>query len=176
MAGTLTAKIEGGEELQRRLRALGGKPIERISLASLRAGGGKFRDAARERVPLLKTPDPRRRAGTVKKNIRVARARGQGENEFEVVVGVRRLSARSTREFKRKANTFESFKRAGRILSGKDNPDDPYYWRWIELPTRRQGLRAQPFLRPAFTDARDAASDAALARLRQGIEKAEGVT
>lgn len=173
MAGeTLTAKIEGGPELIARLKQLGGPQLERVGVEALRAGGAAFRDAARERAPVLKEPDPRRTAGTLKRSIRVARARRGGESEFEVVVGVRKSTARARRAFRAASRTFDAFRAAGnRFRGATENPNDPYYWRWVELPTKRATLRAQPFLRPAFDAAREDATQRVLDRLNKRLTK-----
>lgn len=170
--GALTAKIEGGPELQVRLRALGGPQLTRVSFEALRAGGAAIRDAARERAPVLKEPDPRRTAGTLRKSIRVARARSGGESEFEVVVGVRKSTARARRSFRAASRTFEGFRAAGnRFRAGTENPNDPYYWRWVELTTKRPTLRPQPFLRPAFEAARETAAQRVIERLDKRLTK-----
>ena len=169
---SISVKIEGGPELQTRLRQLGGPHLQRVSLEALRAGGAALRDAARERAPVLKQPDPRRTAGTLKKSIRVARARPGGESEFEIVVGVRKSTARARRAFRAASRSFAGFKAAGnRFRATTENPNDPYYWRWVELPTKRPTLRPQPFLKPAFESGREEATRRVLERLDKRLTK-----
>jgi HK97 gp10 family phage protein len=173
MANLITVGIAGGPELQARMRELGGKQLDRVGLSALRSGASLVVREAKRLAPILKEPDPRRKPGTVQKNIRAARARGTDSNvQFQVVVGVRRLPGSKVRAFKKSANTLASFRTHGRILKSSDNPDDPYYWRFLEFRTKRLGLTPKPFLAPAFTAARQDAADRVIDRLGKALTKA----
>jgi HK97 gp10 family phage protein len=128
-----SVRIEGLQQLSQTLMKLPARLEKNVILGALRAAGQVIRREAMARVPVLQKPDPRRRAGTVRKNITVRRARGR----LAVYVGVASISKKANAAFK-----------AGGGQKGANNPDDPYYWTWIEFGTKFQPAR--PFLRPAF--------------------------
>ena len=47
------------------------------------------------------------------------------------------------------------------------NPDDPYYWRFVEFGTSK--MPAKPFLRPAFTAKKEQASREIIMTLQDEI-------
>ena len=54
--------------------------------------------------------------------------------------------------------------------SGAANPDDPFYWRFVEFGTSK--MAARPFLRPAFESRKFAAALAAREGLREALGEA----
>lgn len=128
-----TIKVHGLQELSQTLMKLPAELEKRVIMGALRAAGQTIRKEAMSRAPILETPDPRRRAGTLRKSISVRRVKGK----VAVYVGVFGLSGKKMAAFK-----------AGGGTKGANNPDDPYYWKWVEYGTKK--MAARPFLRPAF--------------------------
>jgi HK97 gp10 family phage protein len=130
MADEISIKVHGVDELKAALALLPERLRRRALTNALRAGGRVIRDEAKIHAPVLAEPTPRRKPGTVREAITVrtskfARQRG----EVGVFIGVRPL--RGSRQ-----------KKLGR--AGARNPNDPYYWRFVEFGTKKMG--AQPFL------------------------------
>ena len=128
-----TIKVHGLPELSQTLMKLPAELEKRVIMGALRAAAQTIRKEAIVRAPVLQIPDPRRRAGTLKKNISVRRVKGK----TAVYVGV----------FGASRKKIAAFKAAGGG-KGANNPDDPYYWKWVEFGTKK--MAARPFLRPAF--------------------------
>ena len=128
-----TIKVHGLQELSQTLMKLPKELEKRVIMGALRAAGQTIRKDAMARAPILETPDPRRRAGTLRKNISVRRVKGK----TAVYVGV----------FGASRKKIAAFKAAGGG-KGANNPDDPYYWKWVEFGAKK--MAARPFLRPAF--------------------------
>lgn len=128
-----TIKVHGLQELSQTLMKLPAELEKRVIMGALRAAGQTIRKEAMARAPVLQEPDPRRRAGTLRKSISVRRVKGK----VAVYVGVFGLSGKRMAAFK-----------AGGGTKGANNPDDPYYWKWVEYGTKK--MAARPFLRPAF--------------------------
>ena len=128
-----TIKVHGLQELSQTLMKLPAELEKRVIMGALRAAGQTIRKDAMARAPILEKPDPRRRAGTLRKNISVRRVKGK----TAVYVGV----------FGASRKKIAAFKAAGGG-KGANNPDDPYYWKWVEFGTKK--MAARPFLRPAF--------------------------
>ena len=126
-------KVHGLQELSQTLMKLPAELEKRVIMGALRAAGQTIRKDAMARAPILEKPDPRRRAGTLRKNISVRRVKGK----TAVYVGV----------FGASRKKIAAFKAAGGG-KGANNPDDPYYWKWVEFGTKK--MAARPFLRPAF--------------------------
>lgn len=126
-------KTRGLEEIKSTLKDLPLVLGEKVIRAALGAGAKPIRDEARANAPLLKAPDPRRKPGTVQKNIVTRKSK---KDKYGVYVGVKALKARQIAAFKKK--------------NGKsaNNPDDPFYWIFNEFGTSK--MPAAPFLRPAF--------------------------
>lgn len=138
------AEIEhwkGFSELQQNLKLLGTEMRDRGTKLMMARAAVPMRDDARRRAPRLKVPDPRRLPGTLARAIQIWRKRVT-PYAATYYVGVRGLSRAAVRKFKSHTD------RSGKALSAGDNPNDPFYWRWVELG--RSGQAPHPFLRPAF--------------------------
>lgn len=127
--------VKGLREIERTLKALPARLGEKVMRAALRAAGQVIRKDARSRVPILSSPTKYRKPGTVKNAIVIRKSR---KDKFGVYVGIKLLKAKQIKAFKGgKVN-----KRAAQ------NPDDPFYWLFLEFGTAK--LTKTPFLRPAF--------------------------
>lgn len=151
-------KVEGLRELSQLMQKLPVEVARKHLVKGLKAGAKPVRDEAEARAPVLKEPDPRRRAGTLKRNIRIATVR-QTDHDAAVKVGVRKLGAKAITAFK-----FKQWKAGRGIVGGAFNPDDPFYARFVEFGTSKMG--AQPFLRPALY----AQKETAIERMRQNLK------
>jgi HK97 gp10 family phage protein len=134
-------RIEGLTELHKTLNALPVHLEKKAVMGALRAAAQIIRKEAQENVPVLQKPDPRRKPGTVKRNITVKRSKRERAG---VYIGVAKVGRKALANFK---------KSGGR--KGANNPDDPFYWMFLEFGTKN--YPAQRFLRNAFESKRFAA-------------------
>jgi HK97 gp10 family phage protein len=129
------ARVTGIPDLKAALQAIPAKLRRRALRNALAAGARLIRDAARSVAPVLKAGRraPYRRPGTVKKAIVVRTSRAaRRAGDVGVFVNVRPLKAKQRAAFKG---------------AGAKNPNDPFYWRFLEFGTNK--MRAMPFLQPA---------------------------
>lgn len=150
-------KIEGLKELGKAMQDLGRKASNRIAVKAMRQGGAIVRDKARANAPVLQEKVPHRKAGTLRKAIK-SRTKVKSGGRTETVIWVKGLTGNQISKFKGKTGK-----------GGRDNPNDPYYWRFVEFGTSK--MPAKPFLRPAFEQTKDQASSAIIRKLREEILK-----
>lgn len=129
-------RLQGAREILQAMQQLPQKLDRKLLNKSLLAGAVITRDDARARAPILQTEERRRRPGTLRRAIRALAVRPD-RYAASVWVRVRPLTGRQIARFKQK-----------RGLSAADNPNDPYYWRFVEFGTSK--MAARPFMRPAF--------------------------
>ena len=137
-------KVEGLAELREALlqypQELHKGPLKK----AVRNGVRVARDAARMKVPILKSSDPavlkRRKPGTLRNAIRIGWSKLDSSSVQETWnVFVKGLSRGKISRFKTQTG------RNARL-----NPDDPYYWKVWEFGN---GINnSKPFLRPAFEE------------------------
>lgn len=152
-------QLKGFDELARSLRTLPAKLARQELAKALREAAYPMLLEARRRAPVLAVPARQRRAGTLKRNVRMARyrLRGQGLSQG-VTIGVRKLSAKNIARIRAKQGTAGA------------RANDPFYWYFLERgwtpagrrdqSKQRREWRAQekkargeikrPFLAPAF--------------------------
>lgn len=134
MADGVFIKLEGIDELKRALADAAATIRKKAVRGALREAGKVIQAAAKANAPMLKLPAPHRKAGTVKKNIMVRASKfARRAGDEGVYINVRGI---------RGAARIAKFGKA----SAK-NQNDPFYWRFLELGTKK--MAAQPFLRPA---------------------------
>lgn len=155
-----TVTIEGLTELKQALRQLPQELTHKVLKGALTDGAHEIEHEAERRAPILKTPDPRRKPGTLRRRMSSIGLRtAVRPYQATVLVYPRPLSRGKVTAFKRSTGKGAS-----------DNPDDPFYWRFVEYGTRF--MAAIPFLRPAFEAKKYAALEKVRAALKLRIEKA----
>lgn len=130
MAGEVV-RIEGMDEFKRKLAEVPKAMRKRVLRNALAAAAREVRDVAKRNAPVMtlgtSLKAPYRKPGTVRDAIRVRTSKAARKaGDVGVFVNVRPAKA---------ANR------------GAKNPNDPFYWRWLEFGTRK--MAARPFLQRA---------------------------
>jgi len=157
-----SVSIEGLNELRIALRRLP-EELQKNELAkAVRKGAQTTQADAVARAPFLMKPDPRRKSGLLKSAIKATAGRRNG-NVGSAFVYVRMLAKSQISKFKK------AMAKAGKRVKGAANPDDPFYWRFVEFGTSK--MAAKPFLRPAFEHTKMQAAERIKEALREGVER-----
>lgn len=151
----LSVKVTGLKEIGQALENLGRKTKNKLGAKAMRKGGAIIRDQARANAPMLKEKVPHRKRGTLKKAI-LASTKVNKSGNVRTKIYVRKLKEGKIEEFKAKSGK-----------SGAKNPNDPYYWRFVEFGTSK--MPAQPFLQPAFSAKKEQAAREVITTLRNDI-------
>lgn len=153
-------QIAGLKELAAGLKELPAELEKRGIYAALSGAGKVVKDAAVEAAPVLKEPVPHRKAGTVQRAIRVSRSKiNKGQHGlYQVIVRVKPLNKRQRTKFKQGGG------------AGRDNPDDPFYWWFLEFGTSK--MPARPFMRRAFETTKEQQLAAIRTRMAAAIKRA----
>ncbi len=140
-------KVDGFDELARKLRELVPAMRKKVVRNSLAAGARVVRDDAKRRAPVLSNAvdAPYRKAGTVRDAIRVRTSKVARKNG-DIGVFVNVLPAKGSK-FRNGAKVRDSQR-------GAQSRNDPYYWRFLEFGTKK--MPARPFLKPAAQRLNDA--------------------
>ena len=130
MAGDVV-RIEGLDNLKRKLAEVPKAMRKRVLRNALAAGAREVRDVAKRNAPVMtlgtSLKAPYRKPGTVKQAIRVRTSKADRRaGDVGVFVNVRPAKAGQR---------------------GAKNPNDPFYWRFLEFGTRK--MPARPFLQRA---------------------------
>lgn len=130
MAGEVV-RIEGLDNLKRKLAEVPKAMRKRVLRNALAAGAREVRDVAKRNAPVMtlgtSLKAPYRKPGTVKQAIRVRTSKADRRAGD---VGV-----------------FVNVKPAKAGQRGAKNPNDPFYWRFLEFGTKK--MTARPFLQRA---------------------------
>lgn len=133
MADGVTVKLEGVDALNKALAEATKQIRTKAVRAALRKAGQVISKEAKQAAPVLSAPTKTRKPGTVKKAIAVRASKFARQDGNEgVFINVRPL--RGSRQ-----------KTLGK--AGAKNPNDPFYWRFVEFGTVK--MKARPFLSPA---------------------------
>lgn len=122
------ATVQGVDDFKAKLQELPRAMRRRVLRNALAAGARLVRDESKRSAPILAATNrsvPYRKPGTVRDAIRV------------------RTSKQSTRAGD--VGVFVNVKPAKGANRGGKNPNDPFYWRFLEFGTRK--MSARPFLR-----------------------------
>lgn len=154
MAGD-TVQVKGLDDLKRKLEQIPKVLRRRVLRNALAAGAREIRDTARRNAPVLSIgrslKAPYRKPGTVRDAIQVRTSKADRKaGNVGVFVNVRPLKGNKykrevrTTLFGGKRTTWRLVKKSER---GAKNPNDPFYWRFLEFGTRK--MAARPFLQRA---------------------------
>lgn len=141
-------QMHGLKELEHNLIILGKEIHERGVKRMTSQAAEPIRNEAKLRAPILQESNPRRRPGTLMRSIKIWRKK-ISPYAVTYYIGVRGLRKSAIAKFKSLAGK-----------KGSANPDDPFYWRFLEFGTSK--MRAQPFLRPAFESKKEESVKVAL--------------
>lgn len=156
MADGFTVKLEGVEDLKRALAEASVTIRTKAVRGALKEAGKVIQAAARMAAPVLAVPTKTRKPGTIKRNIVVRASKFARQDGGEgVYVSVRGIRGKAR------------VKRYGK--AGATNPNDPYYWRFQEMGTRK--MAARPFMRPAAEGKSQQAIDTFMRSVVPQIEK-----
>ena len=150
----LNVKVTGLKELKHAMDSLDRKVRKNISVKAMRKGGAIIRDKARANAPVLEHSVPHRNRGTLRKAIS-ASTKIAKNGSVNTRIFVRKL----------KISKITAFKEHGKGSSS--NPNDPYYWRFVEFGTSK--MSGRPFLRPAFEQSKEQAAQTIITTLRDTI-------
>jgi HK97 gp10 family phage protein len=161
---TTETRVAGLKELLAGLNALPAELGKKAIWSALTGGAKPVKDRAVALVPVLDQSHPlvragQRKPGTLKKAIRVSRSKiNKGQRGlYEVIIRIKPLKSAQKKRFKAQTG-----------LRGTLNPDDPFYWRWVEFGTSK--MPARPFLRPAFATTKTEQLERMRVRMVAGIE------
>lgn len=160
-------EIEGLREIGRAMRELPKRVDRKILNAGLLAGARLVADEAKRLAPELQTIDPRWPRGALRRAIQATPiAAKRAQYAGEVIVRVRKLSKRQIAAFKNRQA------KRGRPIKGRANPDDPFYWRFVEFGTAKMKAAngGQGFMRPAFESQKKQGVDAAIKVFRDRVQ------
>lgn len=150
--------VQGVAQLHAALIKHGADVDRRISRVMVASAGRVVKDEAKKIAASKLTI----RSGALLRNIAIKRERTpEGVTQYN-------LGVRHGRDLGRKAETKLGVGRSGRIV--KQYVNDPFYWRFHELGTKR--LPKRDFIAPALENKRDAAIDAMGERLAKELAKA----
>lgn len=152
-------RIEGLQELQRKLLELPRKIAGRSMRSALMSGAKPIKVRARQLVP--------KDTGFLEEAIiQYPVKRSEHEYTDQVRVGVRKRVRKGAKLSKR----YKAALGRARRRSSRQQSTTPKYWRYLEFGTSRMGAR--PFLRPAFEREKLGAAARIKQRMREGIEEA----
>lgn len=126
-----SVRIHGLDEFKRKLSEVPKAMRKRVLRNALAAGAREVRDVAKRNAPVMtlgtSLKAPYRKPGTVKQAIRVRTSKADRRaGDVGVFVNVRPAKAGQR---------------------GAKNPNDPFYWRFLEFGTKK--MPARPFLQRA---------------------------
>lgn len=154
MAGEVSAKVDGLEDLKRALADIPRELRKKVILSALRKAARVPLLAARQAVPVMNSAEaaknPYRTAGLLKKRLMVRTSKdAKRAGNLGVFVNVRPADGNKWKRQKTQTlfgtKTTVSLKKASQ--RGAKSPQDPFYWRFVEFGTKK--MKAKPFIKPA---------------------------
>lgn len=134
-------EVKGLDDLRAAMQQMPDRIRKRAVGKALRAAARIVRDEARAQAPVLSAPAKNRRPGVLRRAIAIRRSKIAARQRLVgVFVNVRPLQSVL-------AGTKSATRKAALGPAGANNPNDPFYWRFVEFGTRK--MRAQPFLAAA---------------------------
>lgn len=158
MAEGITVRVEGLEEVERKLKLLPERIGRNAMRRALRRGANVIRDAARNNAKRIDDPET---SEDIAKNIAV---QGGGRSREREAGGVMmRVGVRGGAKSRKGGGTYN-------VGGSKTNPGgDTWYWRLVEFGTSR--TRAQPFMQPAAASSAGKASSVITDAMKVELDK-----
>lgn len=141
------------KKLNAKLNTLSKKTQQEIRKKAVKKGGEVLLKEAISLAPVLKEEDKRRKAGTLKKGIKMKLKNTKNYTKATIYV----------KTAKKKKGKVRGIKKANSVIN------DPFYWRFLEFGTIN--MEARPFLRPAFDTKKDVATNKAIAVIKNEVQK-----
>jgi HK97 gp10 family phage protein len=152
--GSSAVKVEGLERFKAQLANLTVQLRRRVLGNALRAGAREIRDTAKRNAPVLSGRNlsaPYRKPGTVRDAIRVRTSKtARKAGDVGVFVNVKPLPGNKYKTVTRGGTLrapIKGYQLVKKTERGAHNPNDPFYWRFLEFGTRNMAARS--FLRKA---------------------------
>ena len=146
----LSVDIKGVNTIVDRLSTLPSKVQRREARRAVRRGATVFRNAVRDNAKRLDDPQTKE---SIAKNVVIQESRRQGKAAGGVVMRV-------------------GIRGGARKVKGSGAPGgDTYYWRFVEFGAPGRNIRPRPFMRPAFDQNTQAATDATATELSAGLDR-----
>jgi len=137
-------EVKGLDALAAALKQLPEKVARKEVDKALREAAAPILRQAKANAPVLAQSTTYRRAGVLRRSIRMKNFRVRGSLNRGVTIGVRKLSRRQVRAAKL-ASAVSKRKYGVRI---SEQWQDPFYWYFVERGTKK--MKARNFLRNAF--------------------------
>lgn len=157
MADSVTMEVLGMKELIDNIKALN-LDVNVEARKAIFAGAYEVKKTASQLAPVLAEPTKNRTPGTLRARVRVIKLKDRGTGWHNALVRVKRLTKGQISKYKKATGKF-----------GKDNPNDPFYWWWVEFGTAK--MKARPFIRPAFESKKETVVEIIKRRLAARIKK-----
>jgi HK97 gp10 family phage protein len=140
----VTVKVEGLKEIEDALAAAGPKLARGAVVKALKKGGAVFLARAKARAPILAEATPNRRPGELR----------------DAIAEVDRMDPRKQQG---RARVGLKYNKAAK----KGSQDPGVYGLFVEFGTKN--MAAQPYMRPAFDEAKAEAESVFIAEIRAGV-------
>lgn len=143
-------KIQGADRLSEKFKQLPDKLRKKLLMSSLRKAARVVQRYARQYVPILKSPAKHRTRGLLRRRIsvRVSReSRQQGNVGLFVNVKPADKAKYATETLRVGRVKIKQRRLVKASQRGARSPNDPFYWRFVELGTKN--MARQEFLKPA---------------------------
>jgi HK97 gp10 family phage protein len=154
MAGEVSAKIEGLDDLRRVLAEIPRDLRKKVILSALRKAARVPLQKARQTVPVMDATaaakNPYRTAGLLKKRLMVRTSKqARRSGNLGVFINVRPADGAKWKRQKVKTlfGTKTTATKTKASQRGAYSPNDPFYWRFVEFGTKK--MKARPFIQPA---------------------------
>jgi HK97 gp10 family phage protein len=160
-------KIEGLQQIQRKLSAMTGKPGRAAMSSALRSAANQVKNQAVRNAKQLDDPST---PESIWKNITVQSGRYAARGDLLMRVGVKGGSAKyaNNARNKRKGRAGKTYQ----TLGSKSNPGgDTWYWRFLEFGIPSRGIPAKGFLRKAAQTAADRAINVFIDKAPKNLDK-----
>lgn len=161
---TFVARVDGIDDLKRRVADLPEKIKRRAVRGALKEAAKPILQAAQAGAPVLERPTPYRNKGTVKRALKIRTSKfAKREGDEGVFINPKPLVRQAAPGKKQR-------KKAGRQgYASAKNPNDPFYWYFLEFGTKK--MEKKEFMAPAAESRGDEATQTFFRSAIPNIEK-----